>query len=324
MSKRFFAGAIAALSLVGCASAPPSPPPTVDTDAIDRIFSNVPVLEDDAPARLYTPAQAASLERRDGYLVDRSTNAPSHNERVRFLIIHYTGGDEVAAMRALTGSNVSAHYLVTAVPGRYRDRPVVMQLVDEERRAWHAGVSRWGNRDNLNDTSIGIEIVNRGHYASPEGRVWAPYSSAQIELVTRLARDIVNRYDIAPENVLGHSDVSPGRKIDPGPFFPWQRLHEAGVGAWPEREAVVRYRRELSDAPLSAAGLQEALSVWGYAVPTSGTLDDRTRRVLRAFQSHFRASDTDGEMDIETQAILLALVERYHGSGEATALLRRR
>lgn len=320
MSKRFYAGAAAALLLAGCASTQTPPPPLVDTDAIDLIFSNVPVLEDGAPARIYTPAQAASLERRDGYLVDRSTTAPSHNERVRFLIIHYTGGDEVAAMRALTGSSVSAHYLVGEAPGRYRDQPVVMQLVDENRRAWHAGVSRWGNRDNLNDTSIGIEIVNRGHYDSPEGLVWDPYARAQIELVTRLARDIVNRYDIAPENVLGHSDVSPGRKVDPGPFFPWQRLHEAGVGAWPERETVVHYQRELSSDPMDVAAFQRALSVWGYSVPETGTFDDQTRRVLRAFQSHFRAADTDGIMDIETQAILLSLIERYHGSSEVAAI----
>ncbi|REC95076.1 N-acetylmuramoyl-L-alanine amidase [Kushneria indalinina] len=314
MSKFPLIGLAVALILAGCASTPaPAPSPVVDTDAIDRIFSNVPVIDDAAPPRRYSPAQGAALERRSGYRVDRSVSSSGQNQRIRFLVLHYTGGDDTAAFRALTGGNVSAHYLVTAAPGEYQNQPVVMQLVNEDKRAWHAGVSAWGDRVNLNDTSIGIEIVNRGHYNSPDGLVWDPYSRAQIELVTALTRDIVNRYNIAPENVLGHSDIAPGRKVDPGPFFPWQRLHEAGVGAWPERHVVTRYQRELSTAPLSMAQLQRALGVWGYPVAVTGTHDEPTRKALGAFQMHFRPADTRGNVDVESQAILLALIERYHG-----------
>lgn len=321
MSKPLLAGLALAVVLAGCASAPTSAPtPVVDTDAIDRIFSNVPVIDDTTPPRRYTPAQGATLERRSGYRVDRSVSSRGQNQRIRFLVLHYTGGDDKAAFRALTGGNVSAHYLVTATPGEYQNQPVVMQLVDESKRAWHAGVSSWADRVNLNDTSIGIEIVNRGHYTSPDGMVWDPYSRAQIELVTALARDIVDRYQIAPENVLGHSDIAPGRKVDPGPFFPWQRLHEAGVGAWPERHVVTRYQRELSASPLSMAQLQRALGLWSYPVSVTGTFDEPTRKALGAFQMHFRPADTHGNVDVESQAILLALLERYHGLADVRAV----
>lgn len=324
MSKRLLTGLATALLLAGCASTS-APVPTsavVDTDAIDRIFSNVPVIDDAVPPRRYTPAQGASLERRTGYRVDHSVTARGQNQRIRYLVLHYTGGDERAAFRALTGRDVSAHYLVTDTPGEYQHQPVVMQLVDESRRAWHAGVSHWGDRSNLNDTSIGIEIVNRGHYSSSEGMVWDPYSRAQIDLVIALTRDIVRRYNIAPENVLGHSDIAPGRKVDPGPFFPWQRLYEAGIGAWPEREAVTRYQRELNTSPLTTVQLQRALTLWGYQVPVSGDYNEPTRKALSAFQMHFRPADNRGQVDIESQAILLALIERYHGSNEVRALRR--
>lgn len=321
MSKSLLAGLALAMTLAGCASTPaPTPPPMVDTDAIDRIFSNVPVIDDTTPPRRYTPAQGATLKRRSGYRVDHSVTSRGQNQRIRFLVLHYTGGDDPAAFRALTGNSVSAHYLVTATPGEYQNQPVVMQLVDEDKRAWHAGVSSWGDRVNLNDTSIGIEIVNRGHYTSPDGLVWDPYSRAQIELVTALTRDIVDRYGIAPENVLGHSDIAPGRKVDPGPFFPWQRLYEAGVGAWPERHVVTRYQRELSAAPLSMTQLQRALGLWGYPVSVTGTHDEPTRKALGAFQMHFRPADTHGNVDVESQAILLALLERYHGLSDVRAV----
>ncbi|MFC0337481.1 N-acetylmuramoyl-L-alanine amidase [Kushneria avicenniae] len=317
MSKLPLVGAVLALLLAGCVSTPsPAPTPVVDTDAIDRIFSNVPVIDDTTPPRRYSAAQGAALERRSGYRVDHSVSSNGQNQRIRYLILHYTGGDDAAAFRALTGGSVSAHYLVTATPGEFQNQPVVMQLVDENKRAWHAGVSAWADRVNLNDTSIGIEIVNRGYYSSPDGLVWDPYSRAQIELVSALTRDIVNRYDIAPENVLGHSDIAPGRKVDPGPFFPWQRLYEAGVGAWPERHVVTRYQRELSASPLSMSQLQRALGIWGYPVSVTGTFDDPTRKALGAFQMHFRPADTRGNVDIESQAILLALIERYHGLGD--------
>ncbi|MFC0267180.1 N-acetylmuramoyl-L-alanine amidase [Kushneria aurantia] len=321
MPQRLYFLAAGALLLAGCAAAPPpQPTPQVDTDAIDLLFSNVPLTDSNIAPRHYSPAAGGALEARPGYLVDRSLGARGQNQRVRFIVLHYTGGDERAALRTLTESNVSAHYLVTDNPGRYRDRPVVLQLVDEDRRAWHAGVSQWADRSNLNDTSVGIEIVNPGYHDSPEGQVWTPYSRAQIELVIELTRDLVERYDIEPQNVLGHSDIAPGRKVDPGPFFPWQRLYQAGVGAWPERETVARWQRQLSQAPLSVAQFQRALAAWGYPLAVSGVMDEETRRVVRAFQLHFRPTDTNARMDIESQAILMALLERYQGEAAVRAL----
>lgn len=252
----------------------------------------------------------SSLERRDGYVVDHRHQSTAFNQRIRYLVLHYTDSDEPRALSTLMGPNVSAHYLVPR-PSSPGERPVVLQLVSEDRRAWHAGVSAWEDRTQLNDTSIGVEIVNRGPQDTPAGQRWQPYPDAQIDAVIALARDIVHRYGLPPTAILGHSDIAPARKIDPGPRFPWHRLYLAGVGAWPREADVERYEQLFSRCAPSISAYQQALSAYGYALESSGTLDPATRDVTRAFQMHFRPANTGATPDVETKSILWALLERY-------------
>lgn len=256
----------------------------------------------------------ATLERRSGYVADHQYTAPSHSSRVHHLVLHYTDGGEARSLATLTGPNVSVHYVVP-LPARWvHGQPRIYQLVDESRRAWHAGVSAWRHRHNLNDTSIGIEIVNRGPTDTAHGRAWAPYPPQQIDAVIALARDIIIRHGIDPTNVVGHSDIAPSRKIDPGPRFPWRQLHAAGIGAWPDDATVARYLARFKREPPTLAQLQHALAAYGYSLEITGRLDDRTRDVLRAFQMHFRPASYDGQPDAETAAILWALLEKYRAS----------
>lgn len=238
--------------------------------------------------------------------IDKTTyRAKAANERVRFLVLHYTAAPLKGSIEALTGPNVSAHYLV---PDSRPDG--IFQLVDETRRAWHAGVSHWQGRDNLNDTSIGIEIVNLGFTREPgEEPVWYPFPDAQVDAVMTLAGDIVRRYGIDPTCVIGHSDIAPGRKSDPGPLFPWERLARRGVGAWPDA-AEVRARRERAN-PNDVKGLQEKLRRYGYKIAVTGRLDQHSHDVVRAFQMHFRPAQCNGLPDAETVAILETLLDKY-------------
>ncbi|MFC3283717.1 N-acetylmuramoyl-L-alanine amidase [Litchfieldella rifensis] len=268
-------------------------------------------------------ACASPLESRPGYHVDHRYSSPSHDSRVRHLVIHYTDTDEVDALATLTGPHVSTHYVLP--PHRYRSQPRVYQLVDESRRAWHAGASSWKDRPNINDTSIGIEIVNTGPdrpysevgrilEADPEAAVeirWMPYPTAQIDALIALARDIIERHDIHPTDVVAHSDIAPTRKIDPGPAFPWKRLHEAGIGVWPEEVVVARYRADFATCPPTLGELQHALARWGYPLEVTQEMDAQTHAVLRAFQMRFRPSDYRGLPDAESAAILWALLEKY-------------
>src|SRR5690606_35770221 len=137
--------------------------------------------------------------------------------RQRYLILHYTALDEEKSVRVLTQQAVSSHYLVNNLGDRE-----IYQLVDENKRAYHAGISAWRNDKSMNDTSIGIEIVNDGYKMdSLNQRQFFPYSEAQFKKIAALTKDIVDRYQIPPTNVLGHSDIAPVRKQDPGPLFPW-------------------------------------------------------------------------------------------------------
>lgn len=266
----------------------------------------------------------AMLEQRNGYVADHQYTAPSHSSRVHHLVLHYTDGDEARSLATLTGPNVSAHYVVP-LPARWvYGQPRIYQLVDESRRAWHAGVSAWQHRHNLNDTSIGIEIVNRGPTDTTQGRVWAPYPPHQIDAVIALARDIIARHGIDPTDVVGHADIAPSRKIDPGPRFPWRQLHAAGIGAWPDDASVAHYLARFRHNPPTLIQLQCALAAYGYPITLSGRLDDRTRDVLRAFQMHFRPDDyllsanDNGQPNAETAATLWALLEKYRPLAVAT------
>ncbi len=249
---------------------------------------------------------------RGDYLADTAVPSVSQNGRIRFLVLHYTAADDEESLRLLTQGNVSAHYLVQTSPVISRGKPVARQLVAEEKRAWHAGESHWQGRDNLNDTSLGIEIVNPGFSEEPAGKHWYPFKEDQMELVARLARDIIHRYGISPDNVVAHSDIAPLRKSDPGPLFPWERLAGQGIGAWPDGVSVAKYLAgRAPGAPASVAKIQQALADYGYRIPQTGLADEETQRTISAFQMHFRPGDISGAPDAQTEAIALALVEKY-------------
>lgn len=236
-----------------------------------------------------------------GPRIDTSYRALSQGPRVDLLILHYTVLDFPTSLRVLTQQEVSSHYLVDIDP------PTIYRLVDEDQRANHAGVSFWQRRHLLNTSSIGIEIVNRGYVDTAAGRVYTPYPPAQIEAVVGLVRDIVKRYDIKPDRVLGHSDIAPGRKQDPGPLFPWKRLADEGLVVWPD-PARVAAQRPLYELQLpDVAWFQQRLARMGYFVPLWGELDNATRDVVISFQMKFRPARYDGTPDAETAAILAAL-----------------
>jgi N-acetylmuramoyl-L-alanine amidase len=233
---------------------------------------------------------------------DKTYTAKGQSSRARFLVLHYTVSDRPSSIKILTEQQVSAHYLLTDEP-----KPTIYNLVDEKNAAWHAGNSSWKNFTQLNNSSIGIEIVNPGWKDTPNGRVYAPFPQYQIDALIPLVRDIVTRHQIAPENVLGHSDIAPLRKQDPGPMFPWKQLADAGLVTWPDatRVAVVTpvFQAQLPDV----AWYQKKLATWGYGLVQSGVLDEQTRAVLSAFQMKYRPANIDGMPDVETAALLEAL-----------------
>ncbi len=262
------------------------------------------------------------------YAIDTSIQSPNQDSRARALVLHYTAESLADSIAALTDSQraVSSHYLVPdAAESGARFR--VYTLVPESRRAWHAGISYWQGERMLNASTIGIEVVNLGFPAQDEtaplmNRRWYPYPDAQIAVVGRLAADIVARHGIRPHKVVGHADVAPNRKSDPGPLFPWKKLYEQyRLGAWPEEEAIGYYR---SQQPFRGdiAGLQAKLLAYGYDAPQTGVLDAQTTSVVAAFQMHFRPARYDGLPDVETAAILDALLEKYFRRGRAAQLGR--
>jgi N-acetylmuramoyl-L-alanine amidase len=233
--------------------------------------------------------------------------SPNHGERksgpTDILLLHYTGmpdAEQALAWLCDPRSEVSSHYFV------FEDGRVIA-LVPEERRAWHAGTGSWGAETDINSRSIGIEIANPGH---PGGLPEFP--EAQIEALIGLCRGIVGRNPIPAHRVLAHSDVAPGRKLDPGERFPWQRLAAEGIGHWVEPAPLGGGRffaRGDEGQPVEA--LQAMLALYGYGIDVTGQFEARTEAVIAAFQRHFRPAQVDGIADrssIETlHALLTAL-----------------
>jgi N-acetylmuramoyl-L-alanine amidase len=207
-----------------------------------------------------------------------------------------------ASIKILTQQQVSAHYLLTD-----EAQPKIYRLVDENRAAWHAGNSSWKNFTQLNNSSIGIEIVNAGWKDTPQGRVYAPFPQAQMDALLPLVKDIVARHGIAPENVLGHSDIAPLRKQDPGPQFPWQRLAQEGLVLWPDANRVAAVRPAFDALLPDVAWFQRKLATHGFGLVQSGTYDEATRTTLAAFQMKYRPRDISGVADAETAALLEVL-----------------
>lgn len=255
---------------------------------------------------------------------------PSANQdgRVRFLVLHFTDENFERSLDLLTrphANPVSAHYLVSRAGEYGRREPTVLRLVDETRRAWHAGPSRWQGHESLNGESIGIEIVYESRCprepARPRGASpwdvdaqcdYPEYPADQMAAVVRLCQDILRRHpEIDRSRVVGHADIQPENKTDPGPRFPWRALAAAGVGAWYDDADVAYFRARFAAAPPPLLIVQQALSAYGYGVDASGSDDLRTHEVLSAFQSHFLPQRRSGSADVETTATLFALLARY-------------
>lgn len=229
--------------------------------------------------------------------IDTTYKAISQDSRVQFIVLHYTEIDFARSLHRLTAEEVSSHYLIDDHPTK------IYRLVEESRRAWHAGPSYWLGYTHLNSSSIGIEIVNLGNGGQPDGP-YADYPEAQIEQVIALVRDVQRRHGVRPDRVLGHSDIQPATKQDPGPRFPWFRLAQAGLIVWPDPDAVAvaraRYERELP----AVSWFQQRLAAHGFDVPQQGSLDEATRSAMSAFQMKYRPARYDGVPDAETAGLL--------------------
>lgn len=243
-----------------------------------------------------------------GLKIDTRYNSPNHDSRVQYVVLHYTSSGFERSLNHLMAGEVSSHYLIGAAP------PIVYRLVEEDRRAWHAGDSSWQGRTWLNSTSIGIEIVHPGYSDTAAGRVWHPWQQSQIDALIPLLKDILQRHGLGPERVVGHSDIAPQRKVDPGPLFPWQQLAEAGVSIWPEQGKVEHYLRQLNGQIPSAQWFEMALEQFGYNLARTPEQVNASKNLLAAFQMRFRPARFDGVADAETAAILAALVPQAAAS----------
>lgn len=251
---------------------------------------------------------------------DTSRRAESmETSRIRSVVLHFTQEDDDRSLELLTEADypVSSHYLVSST--NQKGRTTVFQLVAENDRAWHAGFSTWRKRTNLNDTSIGIEIVYEISCLDPlkttyDSCLFPQYHPLQIERVIDLLTDILKRHpDIKPLNIVGHSDIAPTRKIDPGPNFPWHYLYTRGIGAWFEDAVMLRYLEHFQIMMPAEPAVDAALVDIGYGFETAA---EKTA-VIRAFQAHFVPHQISGIMDPLTAAALFALRERYEANSDA-------
>ncbi len=230
------------------------------------------------------------------------TPSPNFDTRTAppsLLVLHYTGmqsGQEALDRLCDPEAKVSSHYLVEE-DGR------VFRLVAEERRAWHAGISYWRGRRNVNGESIGIEIVNPGHEWG-----YRAFPDAQVESVITLITDIRTRWEIEDRDIVGHSDVAPDRKEDPGELFPWKRLAGAGHGIWAEWPPAPGAPIGEGEEGAAVFALQAGLTRLGFDLPPSGRFDAATTVAVCAFQRHWRPERVDGIADGETRARLIALL----------------
>ena len=269
--------------------------------------SDVQIIKNDAGAETIDPV---------------TYNSVGQNFRQRFIVLHYTALDDESSIKVLTEQEVSAHFLITT-----SDKEPIYNLVPEDKRAWHAGESEWKSSKNLNDSSIGIEIVNLGlnevtltdsdtatARALKNQYRQAPYTEEQIKKIAILVKYLSEKYEIAPENILGHSDIAPQRKLDPGPMFPWKELYDKyNIGMWYDEDEKNKIQTEIGAefSTLTVTAYQNEFKKFGYAIQITGVYDKQTANVIKAFQLHFRQENFNGALDIETYSILKALNKKY-------------
>lgn len=236
-------------------------------------------------------------------------------KRPTMLILNYTvWGLKETEHEFEMPKSLSSHYLVSRM-GK------LIQFVPDNMRAYDAGVSQWYNIHDVNSNSIGIEIVNDGYKTSasqPEGisvkgsvHFWYPFPKKQIKSLIKLIKDIYTRFPIAPHLVLGQSDIAVGRKVDPGPLFPWQDLAKEGIGAWPD--LTIPLKKVVLPKHVDEAWFYKHLKLYGYKISPECPDDEKAYRkeLVKAFQMHFRQNNIDGIIDYECMKILAALVDQY-------------
>ena len=249
------------------------------------------------------------------FQVDSSTYiSRGKEERIKFIILHYTALDNVGSIRELTGG-VSAHFLVLD-----EDDNKIYNLVPLEQRAWHAGVSAFRGRTNINDTSVGIEIVNDGiakEYRSDPNPYhpydhYVDYKPIQIEKAAQIIKYVAEKYNIPARNIVAHSDIAPSRKKDPGAKFPWKELYDKyNIGAWYDEADKQTFMDEEKFKATSIREMKDELRKYGYEINRLDEWDKESKDVVYAFQLHFNPKNATGEMDLETFAILKALNKKY-------------
>lgn len=244
----------------------------------------------------------------DSFIVADVVPSPNFDARAGgrqpdLILLHYTGmksGEAALARLTAAESKVSSHYVV------FEDGRIV-QCVPEIERAWHAGISSWAGETDINSCSIGIEIVNPGHEFG-----YQDFPLRQTAAVIALCRSILTRRGpISPDRVLGHSDVAPSRKMDPGEKFPWELLSNSGVGHWvrPAELEVQGTTLKPGDSGELVTRLQRAFQLYGYGIDDHGEYDAKTVDVVAAFQRHFRPALVDGIADPSTMLTLGRLIE---------------
>jgi len=234
-------------------------------------------------------------------------HSPNFNVRklpISILVLHYTGMENGRLARARLcdpAAEVSAHWLV-------HEDGTAENLVDENKRAWHAGRGSWNGITDVNSASIGVEIVNGGHNVRLPNGDLPPYPDSQILAVIKLAKEIIQRHGIQARNIVGHSDIAPDRKEDPGEHFPWQGLAAAGVGYWPgDLPEDDRSLFRPGDRDRGISIIQRGLADLGYGANVTGCLDEPTQAIIRAVQRRYRPSKIDGIIDMQIMEVLKRL-----------------
>ena len=239
--------------------------------------------------------------------------ATGKNERIQFIVVHYTATDNLGSIKELTSSRVSSHFLVLD-----EDDNKIYSLVPLEQRAWHAGASSFRGRTNINDTSVGIEIVSDGiakEYRNnpyPLYDHYVEFKPIQIEKTAQIIKYVAEKYNIPAKNIVAHSDIAPGRKKDPGAKFPWKELYDKyNIGAWYDEADKQAFMNEEKFNATSIREIKDELRKYGYEVNRLDEWDKESKNVVYAFQLHFNPKNATGEMDLETFAILKALNKKY-------------